>query len=103
MIHQAAGLQDQVRAHDKLFLDPYAKPQSPTLTECASVWLESVRLRHTVPGRTDASEGRRDWHPGNQVVNSATVDGWFDPISLEIDTVFMDAFPDSYDRAGSTL
>ena len=114
MIHQAAALQDQVRAHDKLFLDPYAKPQSPTLTECASVWLSpygcatlcregqttlqafadpelwgwlqklGVTGMHTGPMLKAGGIGIQE----NKIVNSATVDGWFDPISLEIDTVF---------------
>ena len=121
MIHQAAALQDQVRAHDKLFLDPYAKPQSPTLTECASVWLSPYGCATLCrDGQSDApgvcrsgivgvaSEARSHRHAygpmlkaggiriqEDKIVNSATVDGWFDPISLEIDTVFgtADAVP----------
>ncbi len=114
MIHQAAALQDQVRAHDKLFLDPYAKPQSPTLTECASVWLSPYGCatlcrdgQSTLQAFADAELwgwlqklGVTGMHTGpmlkaggiriqdDKIANSATVDGWFDPISLEIDTVF---------------
>src|SRR6476661_3377366 len=114
MIHQAAALQDQVRAHDKLFLDPYAKPQSPGLTECASVWLSPYGCatlcrdgQSTLQALADSELwgwlqklGVTGMHTGpmlkaggirikeDAIVNSATVDGWFDPISLEIDTVF---------------